>query len=80
MRKGAGLLGRLDERVALQELVQRGLAAVERIDLIRCCKPGELRGRVLADASQHIDCVVVTISLVQSVAPSRIPLIHLALW
>src|SRR5690606_3194270 len=28
----------IDERVALQELVQRGLAAVERIDLIRCCK------------------------------------------
>ena len=32
--RAVGLL--VDERVALQELVQRGLAAVERIDLIRC--------------------------------------------
>jgi hypothetical protein len=32
--RAVGLL--VDERVALQELVQRGLAAVESIDLIRC--------------------------------------------
>lgn len=32
--RAVGLL--VDERVALQELVQRGLATIERIDLIRC--------------------------------------------
>ena len=32
--RAVGLL--IDERVALQELIQRGLTAVERIDLIRC--------------------------------------------
>ena len=34
--RAVGLL--VDERVALQELVQRCLAAVEGIDLIRCSK------------------------------------------
>ncbi len=36
---GLGAVGFLvDERVALQKLVQRGLTAIETIHLIRCCK------------------------------------------